>query len=376
MRHLLVRTLLDMPWRFALGVTAVAAALALVLVFEGFRVGLYQQARDLPESWGVDMVALQAGVGNVLAARSIVPQSARRAVESVPGVADVHPLGGVPAIYSKGDVSTPVYVIAYDTAGGPGVLLEGRQITESDEIVVDRTLAARYGLTPGHRVEFMGHEFQLAGVAAEPTNAFNPYVYVRMVDLVDLYLSGELPEDLQIETALSFLLIDAVPGAAVERVRSAIAQAVPEVDVLTPAMLAENDVEVMEDFMGPAMDLLVAVARVAGLLVVGLTLYASVVARERDYAILRALGVRRGAMGMQVAAESVVVGSVAFIVAIGLAWAIATAVAVVAPRYAVSPLDGAVLARTAIAGGVMAAAAALVGIRRVLLVDPMLVFKR
>jgi putative ABC transport system permease protein len=376
MSWLLARTALYEPWRSALGVGAVASALALVLVFDGFRSGLYAQARALPESWQVDLVAVQAGVENVLAARSVLPQRARRDIEAVPGVAAVHPLGGMPAIYADRGVSTPVYVIAYDTGGGPGALAAGHAIREPGEIVVDRALAARYRLQPGDRVQFLGYGFRVAGIDAGPTNAFNPYVYVRMGDLVDLYLSGALPEDVELEKTLGFLLIEVAPGASVDQVRAAVEDAVAAVDVWTPAQLAEADVRVMDDFMGSAMALLVTVARVAGILVVGLTIYGSVVARERDFAILRALGVRRAALGRQVAVESVAVGIAAFAVAIAVAWALAGAVEAAAPRYAVLPLETPVLLRTALAGGVMAVLGALGGIRRALLVDPMLVFRR
>jgi hypothetical protein len=68
----------------------------------------------------------------------------------------------MPVIYSRGGPSTPIYVVAYDTAGGPRRLVAGREITEKDEIIVDASLARKYGFAPGDSVEFMGHGFTIA----------------------------------------------------------------------------------------------------------------------------------------------------------------------------------------------------------------------
>jgi hypothetical protein len=103
----LCRNLLHEPGRTALSTLAVAAAITLVLVFEGFRVGLYHQVRAFPEGMPADLIATQAGVSNILGARSVLPQSARADVQAVPGVKAAHPLGGTPIIYTKGTRSAP-----------------------------------------------------------------------------------------------------------------------------------------------------------------------------------------------------------------------------------------------------------------------------
>jgi hypothetical protein len=118
----------------------------------------------------------------------------------------------MPVIFSRGDQSSPIYVVAYDTAGGPRHLVSGRGIAEKDEIVVDAALARKYGFAPGDSVEFLGHTFKIAGLSADGTNFFNPYVFARLEDVVDLYLAGDLPEELATNAALSFLLVDLEPG--------------------------------------------------------------------------------------------------------------------------------------------------------------------
>jgi len=359
--------------RTLLSVLCVAGAIALVLTFEGVRAGLHRQTRTFAESLPAALVAMQPGVANLLGARSVLPQGARRAVERVPGVAAAHPLAGLPVIYSDHDRISPVYVLAYDTAGGPRWIVEGRGIENDDEIVVDVDLAHRYAIRSGDAVEFLGHRFVVAGLSGGTTNPFNPYVYARLDNLIDLYLAGDLPEELA-KSALSFLLIDVAEGADVASVRSRIESDVPDVDVYTPAEIGENDVRRVEGFLGAPLSLLIAIAWVVAALVVALTLYASVLHRLGELAIVRAIGARRTDLARLVVGEAILVSLAAFAIALALAIALSALLGWAAPQYPVEPFDPRLLARALGLQVAVACLAPAFAIRRAVSVDPALVF--
>jgi putative ABC transport system permease protein len=373
---LLYRTVMHERSRVILSTLTVGAAVGLVLVFEGFRVGLYAQVRAFPAELPADLVAIQAGVSNVLGARSVLPQSARAAVEAVAGVKVAHPLGGLPLIYTRGERRSPVYVVAYDSAGGPRHLVAGHQITAPDQIVADVALARQYGLGPGDGVDFLGHGFTIAGLSGDGTNFFNPYVFVRLEDMIDLFLAGDLPEDVATGAALSFLLIELEPGSDRAAVRADIERKVASVDVFTPAELAANDVRRAQGFMGPPLDLLVAIAYIIAVLVVALTLYGAVLARLREFAIMKAIGARAGWLGRRVLVDALVTSAIAFPVGIVLAAGFARLVGMGMPMYRVQPLDILVLLRTAVAMTATACLGGWLPIRMVADVDPALVFRR
>jgi putative ABC transport system permease protein len=372
----LVRKLRREPGRTMLSIVAIAAAMALVLVFEGFRSGLYREIRAFPEAMPADLIAMQPGVSNLLGARSILPRRARAEVEAVPGVKVAHPLAGMPLIYTQGPRSAPVYILAYDTAGAPRRLVAGRHVEQKGEIVVDSVLARRFGLRSGDQVEFLGYRFTIVGLSTETTNPFNPYVFVRLVDLVDLYIAGDLPEDLPLDSALSFLLIELERGVDPEAVRAEIERRAPSVDVYTPAEVGESDARRARGFMGPALNLLVAVAYAGGTMVIALTLYVSVVARMREFGIMKAIGASQRRLGQEVVVEALIV----LLAALGVAAAMATAVASLAgwaaPQYPVEPLEGQALLRSSVAGVAMACVGALFPIVWVRGVEPALVFRQ
>lgn len=361
--------------RSFLAVLSVAAAVMLVVVLEGFKVGLYQQIRAYPHSLQVPLIATQAGVSNMTGARSIIPLATMSEVRAVDGVAEVHPLVGVPLVYGQGSNKTPIYLVAFAGKGGPASIARGRRIEKSREIVIDRGLAAKYDLAPGDTFSIAGFPFSIAGLSGGSSNMFNPFVFIRIHDALALYSAA--PKHLtRGKVGVSFLLIETKGGVDIGSVRAGLEAAVPAIDVLTPSELAANDARMAAHLMGGVMMLLISVAYVVGVLVIGLTLYSSVHERLRQFGVMKALGSPNRRLYSMVAFETAVV--VAFSIVIGVLASIGVAklVGMAAPQYLVVPWDAGVLARTTVAVFGMASIAALIPIRQVANADPLMVFRR
>jgi hypothetical protein len=56
-----------------------------VLVIQGFQTGIYWQLPGLVLNRGGDLMVTQAGITNMIAARSTLPQLARRRIEAIDG---------------------------------------------------------------------------------------------------------------------------------------------------------------------------------------------------------------------------------------------------------------------------------------------------
>lgn len=376
--RMLGRTLILDRNRALLSTFAVAAAVVLIVVLEGFQVGRYRQIREYPQTLNVPLIATQAGVKNMTGARSIVPLKAIGQVEAVPGVVKAHPLVGVPLIYSAGGSRTPIYVVAYDGRGGPKSIASGRELANPREIVVDRALARRYDLQPGDVMELAGVELLVAGIAGGSSNVFNPYVFVKLADAMALYaaVSDQMENMTGGKIGVSFLLIETTEDASVDDVREVLEQRVPSIDVLTPDELGANDVKMADQLMGGVMGLLVAVAYAIGILVIGLTLYASISERLGEFGIMKAIGAKNGLLYRLVLAEALLLVTASLVMGLLAGLGVAKLIGWLAPQYLVVPLAGRVVARTAIAALMMGAVAALLPIRRVANVDPVMVFRR
>jgi putative ABC transport system permease protein len=362
------------PARSLLTSFAIAAVIAVILVLAGFENGLYYQLRRSVLDRGADLFVTQAGVANLLAARSSLRQLTRADVEAVAGVANAHPLTAIPIIYSRDGIKRPAFVWVYDTRGGPPRIHQGRPVTRGHDIVIDQALAETYGLNPGDPFVVSDFEFTVAGITSDASALFTSFAFVNYDGLIDLFLESEIAPDISTFPLLSFLLVELEPGALPEHVAKDIERQVTDVDVFTPAQLAANDVQLGRDLFGPILGLLITIAYVIGLLVVGLITYADVTARLRNFGILKALGFPQRALTRLVLLQTSLLLLVAFPVGILLAQGIAAFIHWSAPLYLVQALVPASIARTLVAGFALALLGAMLPVRVIARLDPMVVF--
>lgn len=137
------------PRRSVLTGLGIAAVFSTILVLQGFRDGLYEQLREVAMERGADLIATQAGVRDIVGARSAIPQESRAEVEATAGVHAAYPMTALPLIYEEGGRKTPVFLAITDSLGGPAGLVAGRSADSEGEVVVDRALARMYGLGVG-----------------------------------------------------------------------------------------------------------------------------------------------------------------------------------------------------------------------------------
>lgn len=364
------------PRRTLLTVTALAAVIAVILVLEGFYAGLLTQFRNAVLNRGSDLIVVQAGVANMTAARSILPQYTRARVEEVVGVKETHPLTGISVIYERDDVRTAMFLLIYDSAGGPGRIIEGSAANQARSIVLDRSISTKYDLEIGDPFIISDFEFRIAGFSDGDAAFFTPFGFARYDDLIDFYFESEVAADISTFPLLSFLLVDLEKDADLRMVAAAIELAVPEGDVFLPAELASEDESLGRVLFGPIMGLLVGVSYVIGALVTGIIMFAAVNARNSDFGVLKALGFSESFLGWSVLLEAVIVALFAIPFGILLADVIALIVELVAPLYLILVNEAGPLLRTSIACLLFAGLGALLPIRLVRGVDPVQAFGR
>ena len=249
------------------------------------------------------LVVIEKGAKHVVGIRSNLPQSARAAVEALPGVRAAHPLVSVPVIFTYAGRRTPIQVMAYDSAGAPR-LASGRAIAGPRQLVLDERLARLDGIRVGNEVEVLDRKLTVVGLSADTDIFFSPFAFLTYDELIDLYLESDVPGAMGGAPLLSFLLVEPDPGADVAAIRRAIERQVDGVDVYRPAELAANDVDLGRQFFGAVLNLLIAIAWLASVLAIGLTMYAAVIDRRRDFGVIRALGVGTWGLAKEILIEA------------------------------------------------------------------------
>lgn len=349
---------------------AVGSSLSVVLLLEGFQSGLYAQMAHAILRRDADLIVAQAGVGNFLASRSKLPQTSRRQVENVLGVADAYPLTMVPIIFEGDGRRSPILLVVHQELGGADQIVRGAGLRHPRDIVIDESLASVYELEPGDPFVVADFEFRVAGIARGAAAMFTAMAFATYDDLLDFYFSSGVMGDVSSLPLVSFLLVRLTEGADRHEVAAAIEAAVPSADVFLPEALAANDVAMGHSLFGPVMGAVTVVAYGVCLLVIGLVLYVGASARRGSLGVLKALGFRSAQLAAAMAAEGIGLFALSLPLALLLALAIGYVVEAWAPLYAVEVLVPGPLLRSLLAGLGLTLLASLAPVRVLRRLDP------
>jgi putative ABC transport system permease protein len=229
--------------------------------------------------------------------------------------------------------------------------------------VSDRPLYG--GLQQGERLEIGGRTLIVAGFfeGVDPHGNYS-YMFANAADARALL-------GLDQERA-TFLAVNVEPGRDPDRVADALRARIPEAKIFTRAEFREA---VIAHFLartpvGVVFGMGAFVASLAGSLIVGVTLFSSVVDRTRDFATLMAIGATRAALLRVLLAQALLffaVGASLGLLVFALVKAHVTSAPMLAPLWMLSAV---------VLGSLLSClGASLAAVRRVFAIDPAIVFK-
>ena len=357
-----LRNVLAEPRRLAVAVTGAGLAVALMLLLEGLWSGLLTQVSAYPDRVGATFFVRQPGAKTL--DQGLIPASAASRVRAVPGVQAADPVLARWVVLSLHGRKQVVTAAGFTPGGlgGPWELAAGRTVHGNGEIVMDQTLAAEHGITPGAVLRVAGRPFRVVGLSAGTRASMGTgYVFMSLRSAQALF--GE-------PSAATFVLVrTASPGP----VKAAIT-ARTGLPADPPAVVAAAERDLYTAVMGQIFTLMVGIAFAAGTLIVALSVYSAVVDRLREYGIAKAMGVREARL------LRIVLGQTMLLSALGLAAGFALYAAGSAVITAIWPQFQAEL--TPRAAGVVVLAALLMGLlaavvpaRRLARLDPASVYR-
>lgn len=312
--------------RFLLSVAGVATSIALILLLAGYRSGVYRQAAAYLDNTPGSVVVAERGIQSFLGTSSVLPPGAEDAVNATFGVERVIPVVSQFVIFERHDRKDGFFLIGYDPVkgGGPWKLVEGREPTADDELVIDRTAARQHEIGLGDRIGLLDRDATVVGFSDETTFWAGSIAFARITTLESLLRAPGLR---------SFLLVTPVPGTSVESLRDRLTVAGTEV-VRKTDMIA-NDQMLMARVYDAPIGLMVAIAFVVGILVVGLVIYTATIEKRREYGAIKAIGARNGTLYRIVAIQALIAAGVGAAAGVGLAYASSVALMAWRPQFLV-----------------------------------------
>jgi len=173
----------------------------------------------------------------------------------------------------------------------------------------------------------------------------------------------------------SFFLVKPRSGVAPAALVAQIESEVPGVSALTRDEAAANDRSLFTGAFDGLLLAMVTIAFAVAILVIGLTVYTSTSERGRDYATLKAIGLRGSPLLRLAGGQAGALALAGTGLGTGLAFAAVRATTVLAPKYVIVVTAGSVV-RIAVAALAMALAAAFLPARFLARLDPATAFRR
>ncbi|HRQ41587.1 MAG TPA: FtsX-like permease family protein [Chloroflexota bacterium] len=363
------RNLMHERTRLAISVGGVALAVLLILVMAGVFAGSEEHAVAYIKNQPAPLWLMQQGVENLHMSSSILPPETVRQARQVEGVAETVGLLYAGGSVDMGETQVASYIFAVDGAapfGGPWRLVEGTGDLGLDEVVLDRDLAARYGLGLGDTVNLMGYELTIAGLSQGTFGIATSITFVNKQALAALM--GVSPQ------AASYVLVQTEPDANVEQVAASVRAAVPDANLLTQAAFIASDQAMIRQMGTDIIRAMSGVAYMVGLLVIALTVYTATVERAHEYGVLKAIGANTGDLLRVVLAQASISTGLGYVAGVGLSYGVAALVGRLFPEMLILIEPGLWLRQLPVLA-VITTLAALLPLGRISRLDPMVVFR-
>ena len=345
------------------GILGIAVALLLVLALKAIFAGMETRLTAYIDATGADVIVAQEGVATMHMTQSALPASTAAAVARVPGVAAVEPIIYKGAfVESVGDKSGIVALVG----GGPTPKLVAGRAPRAGEIVLDRALADTLAVEIGDRVRVLGASLRVSGEITGTAAITGSYAFLARLTLARI---------LRADDVASYLLVRAAAGVEPATLVGRIEERVPRVTASTRRAFAASERAVVGDMSTDIVRGMILVGFVIGVAVAALVAYSQTLTQLRDYGVLRALGLRAGrALALviaQVAAMVVAGFALALLLLALLSWLLPA----LSPTLVLALRVGDVVEAAAVAA-VVALAAALVPLLRVVGLEPASVYRR
>ncbi len=359
--------LLQDKMRSTLSILGVGLAIMLILVLNGFLIGVDRAAANYLDHAPGSVVVAGQDVKNFIISSSLLPPGTTDKVRAVKGIALAAPILTQPVYLEFHGQKQFVEMIGYDSrlGGGAWSLVEGREPRADDEVVLDRVLAQQHTIVPGDKLPVLNRTFTVVGLSAGTNTWFSSFMFVRKTAAESLLLSPG---------ATSFLLVTPSNGISAETVRDRLST-LPGTHVLLKSELIANDVALLTRTFSAPLRLMVIIALLVGVLVVGLIIYTATVERQREYGVLKAIGARNSRLYRVVTTQAMLVAIVGSIIGIGLALGGAQLIMALRPQFLVV-IEPMATFQALAAGFVMALLAALFPARLLARLAPADVFRR
>jgi len=369
---LALRMLFDAKAKSLGTLIGVIVSVFLMLQQTSLLLGILARVSGFAESADVD-IWIASPATESSDATDTIPANRVGAAAGTQGVAWAAPIvQGIGRVTRPDGVREFVKVLGVEApryAGLPNSLAKGTtpaSLRASDHIFMNQNDRPTFGgAQVGDRIEVNGHGGIVAGFF-DGLDPHSPYYYLY-ANIDDARGMTGFPQD-----RVTYIAIGLRPGERSSEVKRRLAVRIPDVSIFTREEFRDAEIRyfLARNPVGIVFGMGTVVAALIGAAIVAVTLFSTVVDRTRDYGVLKAIGARRRDLLELLFVQAWVFAGVGYLVGSSAFFAIRHAY----PNLPMKTTPG-MLAGVAAAALLSCTLASLAAVRRVLALDPAVVFK-
>lgn len=354
------------PIRLLISVGGVTFAIFLILVLMALYRGWSETLSQYIYNVDADIWVMQEGAIDMSHSISLMPNATRDQLLAVEGVTSAEGLVGNRVMLDLATGELTSRVMGFNTTtniGGPADMIEGKAVPESGEIIIDQIVRKNHGLDIGDTMTIKETDFTIIGIASG--GPLFQQSYISQADARTLF---------QLQDYTNFFVISVADGQNVDTVMQRIEDTVPGVDAQSEVEFAtNNEKEIMDKFL-PIILILVFIGFIVGVVIISLTIYTATIEKVREYGVLKAIGASNWYLYRVVLTQSTIAGSLGFAVGALLTYAGSNFIQRIEPLFVtlVKWQDIVLVAGMTV---LMIILATYIPLRRIIKIDPAIVFK-
>lgn len=354
--------------RLLISVGGVAFSVMLILILLGLYRGWNEKLTRYVEEVNADVWVLQKGAADMFHSTSLFPNTTAEQIREIRGVEEVSLMVGRQISFMLNNQDAHLIVMGYDTTtgvGGPTEIIEGNNIPRSGEIIIDEVFMNAKDLNLGDTINIHDNQYNIVGISTGGNLVSFQYSFMPINDARQL---------LQMTDITNYALVKFAPNRNRDTIIEQIERKHQNLDVLTKQEFGENNKQQITESFLPIIYVLVVIGFVVGLAVISLTIYTATIEKSKEYGVLKAIGASNAKLYQIIFEQTAIAGIIGSIVGIGLTFVVSIIARIIEPGFVTYYIwQDAMLVFGFVA--IMIIGAAYLPLRRILAIDPAIVFK-
>lgn len=278
------RILCAQPLRMAFTIGGIALCVVLMLFLLSVYRGVADGSVDYIRRNKTDLWVLQGNATNVLRGSSILSTGHGILLREVPGVRSVSPILFLLSSIKKGSQRSTVYLTGYDVAtgvGSPPELVEGRNVRNDGEIVLDHSFAAKFHFNVGDEVVMNEDILRVVGISARTNMFVVQYAFVSL---------RQAQSQIGYPGLVTCYLVTVQDSSTITEVRERIREELPGLEVYDQNRFLRNNIHEMEAGFLPLLYTIAAIGGIVLTTILSLILSINILEHRKDFAVMKTLG--------------------------------------------------------------------------------------